>query len=76
MKKHQKIAFILKEVLLQAFGIRLIQTFLENLFEYEHDSLISKEAAEILSDPIKREKLNLFVDKYKETGVWDYSVMD
>lgn len=44
---------------------------LESLFSDGEESFISKEGYEYLNDPIKKQKLNNYVDNWKLTGVWN-----
>lgn len=46
------------------------------LFRESEPTLISKEGLEILSNKEKTAKLHQYIDNWKNTGEWDWSIME
>lgn len=61
---------------LRTLFAHLITPFLWVLFWDTNDHFISKEGWEVLDDPIKREKLNNYIENWKQTGVWDPEILN
>lgn len=49
----------------------LLQRYFQQLQNSKEDEFISDEGKKILQDKNKREKLNLAVEQFKESGSWD-----
>lgn len=49
----------------------LLQRYFQQLQNNKEDEFISDEGKKILQDKVKREKLNLAVEQFKESGSWD-----
>ena len=49
---------------------------LESILSDGEESFISKEGWEMLEDPIKKEKLNNYIENWKQTGVWNPELLN
>jgi hypothetical protein len=48
---------------------------LEEILSDGEESFITQEGWEMLNDPIKKEKLNNYIENWKQTGIWNEELL-